>query len=254
MATIGAAMHKQITSLQNALVKHLVHLRQNSDYRHEHKSVVIEGIKMVQEIGPGCAIKNLLVSDPSLIPHALNPIETYLVDEAVMKKISGVLKPEGIIAEVEMPKFSNLEKSSFIIALDNVSDPGNQGTILRTALAFGWDGVFLLGEGCDPFNEKSLRASRGATFKLPIATGSWKQLEALAARMQIKPLVANLEGISLDNMQKTEKCILVLGNEAHGPSAEVLAHCQKIAIPMPGHMESLNVAVAGGILMYVLRK
>lgn len=246
-------MNKQITSLQNPYVKHLVHLRQNGDYRYEHKSVVIEGAKMIAEVASTHVVKSLLVRDESLIPVGVKSKEVYVVDDAVMKKVSGMQSPEGLIAEIEMPPFTQLEKARFIVALDGINDPGNLGVILRTALAFGWEGIYLIGDGCDPYNEKALRAARGATFRVPMGKGSWKDFDALATRLNCKPIVADLDGEPITGTMQLSECVLVLGNEAHGPSKEALARSSKVTIPMSGKMESLNVAVAGGILMYLLR-
>ena len=86
-----------------------------------------------------------------------------------MKKISGMQTPEGLVVEIEMPKPAPLEGLKYLLALDGVSDPGNVGALLRTALALGWQGIFILDESCDPFNDKALRSARGATFRLPLA-------------------------------------------------------------------------------------
>jgi TrmH family RNA methyltransferase len=118
----------------------------------------------------------------------------------------------------------------------------------------GWEGAFLVGEGCDPFNEKALRAARGATFRLPLRTGSWDELQALATENHWVPLVADLDGKAPSSFHEIKQGILVLSNESHGPSDAALRFCQKVSIPMSGKMESLNVAVAGGILMYALKK
>jgi TrmH family RNA methyltransferase len=243
-------MSKSIVSLQNPYVKHLVHLRQNSDYRYEHKSVPVEGIKMVREVAQTIPLKTLLVYDESLIPKGLKAQEVFVVNEAVMKKISGMQAPEGIMAEVAMPPSASLEKARFIIALDHVNDPGNLGAILRTALAFGWDGAFLIGHGCDPYNEKALRSARGATFRLPLRQGSAQEFNLLAKTLGVQPLAADIHGEKLEDSRSSSACILVLGNEARGLSPEIAASCKRIAIPMSGPMESLNVAIAGGILMY----
>lgn len=245
---------KQIASLQHPLVKHLVHLRQNSDYRYEHKAVAIEGCKMVAEVGHSRRIKKLLVTHEGLIPAKVHAEEIFVVDEAIMKKISGMQSPEGIFAEIEMPSFSNLEGARFVIALDHVSDPGNVGAILRTALAFGWDGAFLIGDGCDPYNEKALRAARGATFRMPLRAGGWSDFDAFTEKLGLTPVVADLDGSGIADVQNSKGCVLVMGNEAHGPSPELASRSKKVTIPMSGPMESLNVAVAGGILMYLLRR
>lgn len=247
-------MNKHISSLQHPYIKHLIHLRQNSDYRYEHKSAVIEGVKMISEVGAARQIKTLLVCNEWLIPPSIKAKEILIVDEAVMKKVSGMQTPEGILAEIALPSPATLENARFIIALDRINDPGNLGAILRTALAFGWDGAFLIGDGCDPYNEKAIRAARGATFRLPIQTGSLEDFKAFSEKKGVVPLAGDLDGEPLETTMPASDTILVLGNEAHGPSPELLQFCKKTTIPMAGPMESLNVAVAGGILMYLLRR
>jgi RNA methyltransferase, TrmH family len=246
-------MLREITSLQHPLVKHLVRLRQNRDYRDEHQSVVIEGAKLIQEVCSHHHTKMILVCDESLIPSGIKTDDTVLVNEDIMHKISAVKSPEGIIAEVALPKNASLHGKRYILACDGISDPGNMGTLIRTALALGWDGAFLLNNCCDPYNDKAIRAAKGATFRLPIGAGSWKELKELAQNNQLKPLLADISGISINQYAAQDSLLLVLGNEAHGASEETQKLCEKIKIPMPGEMESLNVAVAGGILMYHLK-
>ena len=245
-------MIREISSLQHPLVKHLVKLRFNRDYRHEEQAIVIEGIKLVNEVCSSHPTKMIVVTDEVLLPPGTPPEKALIVSEAVMKKLSGMVTPEGILAEVAMPVSDSLHGKRKIVALDHIGDPGNLGTILRTALALGWEGCFILPNSSDPFNEKALRAARGATFRLPIATGHWSDLEALIAKNNLRPLVANLQGAEVASLPKAERILLVLSSEAHGVSEDALRVCQNVCIPMKGDMESLNVAVAGGILMYAL--
>lgn len=247
-------MTKQISSSQHPLVKHLVKLRKNHDYRDTHQSVFIEGIKFVRELCSYHPAKVMMVSHEDLLPLQGRGDNCFLVTEEVMKKISGMENPEGIVAEVPFPSMdaARLKTKKHLIALDSINDPGNLGTLLRTALALGWEGAFILEGSCDPFNEKAIRAARGATFQLPLAIGSWEDLRALIDQSQWQLWAADLDGTTPDAISMDDKILLVLGNEAHGLSAEANQLCQKITIPMPGPMESLNVSVAGGILMYCL--
>lgn len=244
---------KEVTSLQNPMIKHFVKLRQNGDYRHEHQSAVIEGPKLIREICAEKPAKVIFAYDESYIPEGVKTEELLIVSEDIMHKISGVHSSEGIVAEVELPKPAVLDKKKYVIAIDGINDPGNLGTLLRTALALGWEGAFILPDSCDPFNEKALRASRGAVFRLPTAYGTWAQLKDLIQKNHFTPLVADLAGTELGKLKPPEKMILVMSNEAHGVSAEAKSVCQAVTIPMPGTMESLNVSIAGGILMYNLR-
>lgn len=247
-------MLKQLTSVQHPLIKHLVKVRQNSDYRYDHASVLIEGYTMVQEVGKKTSLKIVLTTDEALIPKGIKAKEVLVVSDAIIKKISGLEVSEGILAEAPLPPQATFKKCQRLLVCDGVSDPGNLGTLLRTALAFGWDGAFLLPNSCDPYNEKAVRASRGAVFRLPMAQGTWQQLKEIAESNRLQPYAADLDGTSLEQVHANNGILLVMGNEAHGLSSEGASWCQRVTLPMPGPMESLNVAVAGGILLYALQR
>lgn len=246
-------MLRYITSLQHPLVKHLVKLRQNRDYRFDHKSLVLEGTRPIAEVCRHLRAKVLVALDESLLPLGVEAEQMVLVSDNVMKKISGVQTPEGLVAEIPLPKNASLKGKRYLIALDGVSDPGNVGTLLRTALALGWEGAFILDESCDPFNEKALRAARGATFRLPLSFGNWDQLKQLVQENGLTPLAADLEGDNIEKVAPQNGLLLVLGNESLGISETARSFCKSVTIAMPGEMESLNVSVAGAIIMYILR-
>ncbi len=248
------AMLKKITSLQHPIVKHLIKLRINSDYRYEHQSAVVEGTKLVHELCAQSKPKMVLSSDETLMPPGINQENGILATQDIINKITGMKNSEGILAEVALPPQMPLDKKKFVIALDEINDPGNMGTLVRTALALGWEGAFILEGSCDPFNEKAVRASRGAIFRLPLVQGGWDALESLIKNNKLHPIAADVHGKDLKKMeQKDNGILLVLGNEAHGLSEKAAQWCEKVTIPMPGPMESLNVAIAGGILMYNLK-
>lgn len=245
-------MKHVITSLQHPQVKHWVKLRTDSRYRREEKTLIIEGIKPILEL-PLKLIKRV-IQLPTVNILAEQEIERWVVTEEILKKVSGMSSSEGVFAEVEMPRVKGLQDCKAILALDGISDPGNLGTLLRTALAFGWQGVYLLHNCCDLYNEKVLRSARGAHFKLPIIVGELDDLNKLMHENKMQCLVADVEGAPPEAFDvKDAKRILVLGNEANGPSQEILNIGKKVTLPMSGEMESLNVAIAGSILMYLLR-
>ena len=242
-----------ISSRQHPIVKYLVKLRQDRQFRHEQKTVLIEGKKLVQEVCQKVSAKKLIALDESLITKEMTAEEVYIVPIEVFEKISGLPAPEGLLAEVSMPANASLNNMKWIIACDGINDPGNLGTLIRTALALGWEGVFLLEGCCDPYNEKAIRAAKGATFRLPIATGSWAELKEIASENGLTPLVADAAGKDVKQLDSVQKILLILCNEANGPSAATKRLCKPVSINMPGEMESLNVAAAGAILMYQLR-
>lgn len=240
-----------ITSLQHEIVKDTVKLRQNRDWRREHHLVVLEGVKTVEEVCKFHPATKIFVIEPAVIPPGVEMDEMVMVSGPVMQKLSGVQAPEGIIAVVPMPKKGDLKGKKRILVLDGINDPGNIGTLLRTALALGWDGAYLLPGCADPYNDKALRASRGAPFRLPIIEGDWGQLEKMIETEKWKPFAADLEGMKPSEVNIKDPIVLVMGSESHGLSKEVREACEPVSIPMPGAMESLNVAVAGGLLMYL---
>jgi TrmH family RNA methyltransferase len=232
---------KEITSLQHPLVKHLVKLRQSRSYRYEHSEAVIEGRKLIAEIDTKCVIA-------TKVPDGVTTGEIILASKEVIEKISGQKNSEGIVACVQIPPPHEWTKLKKLIVLDGIADPGNLGTLFRTAQAFNWDGLFLLNSCCDPFNEKALSSARGSTFKIPFKQGSFTELQSLAETFNLKGYAADIEGKNFTSIE--DNCLfLVLGNEANGLSQEVIDSCEKITIPISNKMESLNVAVAGGILM-----
>jgi TrmH family RNA methyltransferase len=245
-------MNRMISSLQNPLVKHLVKLRTDSDYRQESQTLLLEGLKPIQELNQK---KNKIFYTPAYASAAADLLgEKWEITEVVLNKISGMTTPEGILAEISLPLFVSLDSFKTLLALDGINDPGNLGTILRTALALGWEGVYFLPNCCDPFNEKALRAGRGAQFKLKLLKGSAQELKDWVEKRKVQALAADISGDSPEMMPTASSRLLILGNEAQGVSHDILDFALPVSIPMPGEMESLNVSVAGGILLYLLKR
>ncbi len=229
---------KEVKSLQHPIVKHFVKLRKERRYREEKGFLLLEGKKMILEF-PG-EIETLITTEETSIPAKNH----YVVPPEVIKKIADTSSPEPYLAEVPLPPPALLEGKR-LVALDRISDPGNLGTLLRTALALGFEGAFLL--SCtDPFSSKALRAAKGATFHLPIWQGSEEELLTLMGKRNV--YIADAQGG--EDVAFKAPLILVLGSEAHGPSPSLKGKGTLVSIPMNGKAESLNVAVAGGILMH----
>ncbi|KAK8709961.1 hypothetical protein V6N13_145308 [Hibiscus sabdariffa] len=280
---------KFITSTSNPFVKHCLKLKNSSSYRHSHASALVVGTTPLREIyrykeasQEKTVIDCLLLLDKAEIPEGLDTHYGYVVrvSSMVMKKLSGVQSAESIevIALMRFPtSFLNLSidqnksdsRSWFpsthrILVLDGVQDPGNLGTLIRSAMAFQWGGIFLLPGCCDPFNEKALRASRGASFQLPIVSGSWNHLETLKGTLNMKMLAGHpdidwktkkpfsLSQEFVNSLSHAPLC-LVLGSEGRGLSEKSQLECELVSIPMSGKFESLNVSVAGGIFLYMLQ-
>lgn len=243
----------EITSLQHPLVKHLAKLRTHRPYRKKEDAAFITGRKLVEEVGVHAELKTLIIDKNYLIPSFIRASKIVTAPHSVFKKITGLVNPEPIAAEIAAPVQGNLNRKRSILALDGISDPGNLGTLIRTALALGWEGVFITSHSTDPFNEKALRAAKGATFRIPIAYGNWEDLEKLIEDNHMHVYAANLHGEPCDRCSFHTPAVLILGNESHGISSPLPKKCSSIRIPIANEMESLNVAIAGAILMHQIK-
>ncbi len=242
---------KEVTSLKHPIVKHLVKLRQDKRYRSEQKRVLITSLKVIKEISASFPLITL-IQNKSLDPKcALTAKNLIITTDEIIKKITGLKSPEGIAAEIELPSMQDLSHKSPLLILDKVSDPGNMGTLFRSALAFGFKGVFITDSSVDPFHEKVISASRGAVFQIPIAVGSPLEFQKLCNDYHV--LVADLRGKSIADIDMQQKMALVLGSESHGPNSFFTDQFTAVTIPME-KMESLNVAVAGSIIMHTMRE
>jgi len=183
-------------------------------------------------------------------------VELYEVSERVMKKLSSTMTPQGVVAEAEASQIS-LEQMAFegiTVVLDGIQDPGNTGTIVRTAHAFGAGAVVLLPGTCDIYNPKALRATAGSAFLIPVVRVDRDELvHVLKERgVRIAGTVAS-GGTSLAKVDLTPPLALIFGSEAHGVSQEILqAADESISIPIPGGAESLNVAQAAAVCLWEL--
>lgn len=251
----GALVLKYIESVKNPTVKAWKKLLTKKE-RDRSGRFLIEGYHLVEE-----ALKEKLVTEvivnqdmdkqPSII---IEGTEVIYVTNEVMKTICDTETPQGIAAVCEKPSMSlDLAKAKKLLLLDRVQDPGNMGTLIRTADAAGIDAV-ILGEGCaDPYNPKVVRSTQGSLFHLPIVKADLPQfLDTLT----IPVYGTSLEGgVHFETVEKSDAFALLAGNEGQGVAQELLDKTTKnIYIPIYGKCESLNVGVAAGILMYYLRK
>ena len=228
-------------------MKHWGRLQKDRDYRQKCGTVLVEGKNLLRDL--------LLRHDPlRLIVTEQNKElllgfegDAYLVTEAIASKISSVETPEGCFAEFELPVPNRLPDLDRVVILDRLQDPGNVGTLLRTCLGFNIRTVLLIAPCCDPWNPKCIRSAKGAQFDMSLVSCSWDALPPVG------PLfVADMAGIDIRKVARPSRWALVLGNEAHGVTVPPSLPSTHVKIPMPGPMESLNVAQAGAILLYAL--
>ncbi|MFI3252697.1 MAG: RNA methyltransferase [bacterium] len=231
-----------ITSLTNEKVKELIKLNK-SKYRNEMNLFLVEGDHLVKEAKE----LNLLVE----VYTILDDYDGIKVSEQVMKKICSTNTVCPVIGVVK--KINKKEISNKVLILDRVSDPGNLGTLLRSAKAFGFNTVFC-SEGCvDYYNDKVIRSSQGAIFKLNLLNGNI--IEFINRLKDTHDVYGtNVEnGISLNEVTKSDNFALVLGNEGSGISDEVFAVLNKNIYIEMEDTESLNVGVCGSIIMHYIK-
>ena len=238
---------KLITSLQHPLIKHLIKLRKNCSYRRKSQSILIIGKKIILERR---SLKTLLIAEGETPPPLLTFDKVYTIPKNLFKTISGVNSPETFAAEVSLPLQSSLANKRKILALDGVQDPGNVGTLVRTALALGFDGLFLVKGSADLFNEKVLRAGKSAIFNIPYQIGSQAALWSLIETEGFFSYAGDLKGKDPRQESFSYPLVLILSNEGQGSSKETKEKATLLSIDMVHKVESLNVAIAGGILMY----
>lgn len=252
-----------ITSKDNEYVKHIKKLKEKK-YREEYKEFIVEGIKMVQEaIEENAKIKTIIICDDCKVQSSISNELMYeiakyncvYVAEKIFSTMSDVINPQGIMAIIEKPENKETEidfsKDTFLL-LDNIQDPGNMGTILRTADSLNMDQIIISKGSSDIYNPKVVRSTMGAIYRIKVV-----EVENLARTVkEFKKHRINVYATDL----KTDKSIydvsykkaaIVIGNEANGVSEEVLQEASdRIKIPMIGKTESLNAAVATSVILY----
>jgi len=180
-------------------------------------------------------------------------ITVFLVDERSAPHISDVRTPSGVVAVAPLrlrPVEELLAGAALILVLADVSDPGNAGTLLRSADAFGCDGVAFGSLGVDPYNPKVVRGSMGAIFRQPISVADPPALSAAAATAGVNLVGLAAHGACLESRQLERPVAIVVGNERHGLGRWATLCERVLAIPMQGPSESLSAAVAGSIALY----
>jgi len=247
-----------ITSSSNKKLKLVRALQGQRRKRNDENAFVAEGVRLLEEAISSNWPVRFVLYDNSLsergreLLDVLQPqgqIEIIEISVERMSEISDTQTPQGILAVLEKHSLPIPEKSSFHVIADQIRDPGNLGTLLRTANAAGVDAVFITPNTVDAFAPKVIRAAMGAHFHLPILTSSWDKLSATLKNITI--INAEIEnGIPCWEADLTQPCALLIGGEAFGPSSQGKTNAAfSVTIPMPGGAESLNAAVAGSILI-----
>ncbi len=251
---------KEIKSRDNQKIRDAARLKEPK-YRHREQMFLIEGRNMFCEAIKGEQELHRIFVEREEAEQYLDEfrktrdVEWIKIDHTLMKYICDTQTPQGIVAVARIPPgnlHTTVQKSGFLLFLDRIADPGNMGTILRTAWAFGVQGV-ILNNGCvDPFNPKVVRASMGAIFHVPvfneISVEELVRIKAEGYRILASSLNTDL---SIDRVDFTGRVIIIIGSEARGVSAKILSVCdQSFKIPIITPVDSLNAGVACGIIVY----
>jgi TrmH family RNA methyltransferase len=244
---------EKITSRKHPLAAHLKKLGTDSTARYERGEFLCDGIKLLREaVASNCVVTAALTSRDSALPTALPNFPTYVASPEVMEYVSPLKSAQDIIFACKMPELSVPISTEQCVVLDGVQDPGNVGTVLRTAAAFGIDRVLLVGNCADAYNPKTVRATMGAIFRQPVTRVTLEELAALELNLFGAALGADAQPITELNLRGAS---VAIGSEGRGLSDAVLELCRaRVVIPMRQGTESLNAAAAAAILMWEIRK
>lgn len=257
-------MAELISSRENQKIKYACKLQQSPAFREKEQLFFAEGPKLCLELAKGCTNKVIYYTEQAL--HQWPQLEQlegkqYLVTEPVAEKLAGVPSPQGVFGLFEMPNVTleQLAPKGHYLCLEAVQDPGNVGTLIRSAAAFGFDGVICSTKCASPFGAKALRASMGAAARIPVVTvaempqaiaflranGVFTAAAALYRSRPLSEAVGPFEnGVAI-----------VIGNEGQGLTQETIEACDiAVRIPISQQVESLNAAAAGAVLTWHFRK
>jgi len=246
-----------ITSTQNAKLKLVRSLMSRPKERHEAQAFVAEGVRLVEEaLAADWPIRFVLCSTSlnergqTLIKKAeAKNIEVEQVSDTLLNSISETENSQGILAILNSSQLPIPHSPDFVLIADQIRDPGNLGTLLRTAAAAGVQAALLPPETTDPFAPKVLRAGMGAHFRLPIHCLTWEEIRAATKSLEV--YLADMQGSPCWQADFRPPLAIIVGGEAEGATEEACRLAEMtVSIPMPGKAESLNAGVAGAILMF----
>ena len=258
---------EHISSRTNPLIVRMAKLS-DKKYRDEEKLFCVEGIKLFEEMqNSGITPEYAFATEKNahLLASLPQKVKCFTVSESVYEKISCEKAPQGVFCAIKY--LDNLHKSdtiysgslsSSVFCLSSLRDPGNLGTVLRTARAFGIGTLILSSDCTDLYSSKTVRASMGALFAInTLRTTNLAETIADLQKKGYQTYAAALDSsaITLSSLSTTQKTCFVVGNEGHGLSDEIIASCgNTVYIPMTGSCESLNASVAASLLMWELFK
>jgi rRNA methylases len=259
-------MRQEITSRKNPIIKNAAALAGSAEKRKETGLFLCEGARLCYDAAVSdVSVKIVFATETALQKYAeyIQTIEEqagefYLIPDSVASLLSQTKNTQGVFCVCSAPSFESESLDGKMLVLENIQDPANLGTILRTAEAFGVNQVVLLGSRQDPCSPKVLRASMGAVFRQHIimaedVSAFFTELEKM--HIETYAAIPVPEGILLGQCEFPENAAVFIGNEGNGLEEETIQKCRKkLTIPMRGRAESLNAAAAASILLWELTK
>ena len=254
-----------IQSKDNKTIKHIISLQQRK-YRQKFGEYTVEGIRAVTDIGKKDFLRSILIRESKrselepLVQKGFTVSSIYVVQDPIFDKIEHSVNGQGILGIAKKcvnDLHSLIVEDGLYVALDGVQYPGNLGTIIRTAVAAGAKGIFLLKGTVDPYNEKCVRSTMSALCNIPIFEDvTLSEFYDFIKDNTIKTYVTSLENAKpYHTISYPKRTMIILGNEGNGVSREIIEMCdQVITIPMYGDIESLNVSIAAALCMYKVRE
>lgn len=254
-----------IQSKDNKTIKHIISLQQRK-YRQKFGEYTVEGIRAVTDIGKKDFLRSILIRESKrselepLVQKGFTVSSVYVVQDPIFDKIEHSVNGQGILGIAKKcvnDLHSLIVEDGLYVALDGVQDPGNLGTIIRTAVAAGAKGIFLLKGTVDPYNEKCVRSTMSALCNILIFEDvTLSEFYDFIKDNTIKTYVTSLENAKpYHTISYPKRTMIILGNEGNGVSREIIEMCdQAITIPMYGDIESLNVSIAAALCMYKVRE
>ena len=255
-----------ITSKDNELIKHIRKLKEKK-YRDEYGEFIVEGVKMIEEaIHEKADIKQIIICDDCKNQNMMTSEQLYdiakyeciYVNEKIFNLITEVTNPQGILAIIKKAEKNENKidyKENLFLILDNIQDPGNMGTILRTVDSLDMKQIIVSPGTTDCYNSKVVRSTMGAIFRVNIIERDLEKIIKEMQKHEIKVFATDLKTEKTIYNVDFEKTAIIIGNEAKGVSENVLKLADdRIKIPMKGKTESLNAAVATGIILYEINR
>jgi TrmH family RNA methyltransferase len=255
---------EMISSVHNPTIKYVHNLQARSRERRSEKAFVIEGVRLLEEAQKSDWETRLVLYSEELSGRGMQLVDAFhsqgtkvaVVSPKVMRAVSDTETPQGILAVMGMRSLPIPEILDFILVLDQLRDPGNLGTILRSAAAVSVQAVLLTPGTADQFSPKVMRGAMGAHFRLPVHNADWEEIQSRIRDSGLRSYIAVANrGQVYYQVDYRPPLALILGGEASGAGESAYQTAESlIQIPMPGGGDSLNVSVAAGILLFEVNR